>query len=66
MLIYFALTAQLNMISEFLPFSAASVSLRTSMRNRGLSGINGNTMQHSRAGKAFSSSRMGHNVSVPT
>jgi len=47
------------------PFSAALVSLRTSIRYRGLSGRNGSTTQHNRAGRAFNSSKTGHNVSVP-
>ena len=47
------------------PFVAESLSLRTNIRYLGLSGMKGSTMQQRSAGKAFSSSRIGHNVSVP-
>jgi hypothetical protein len=48
------------------PFSAAMGSLRTSIRYRGLSGRNGSTMMHSKAGAAFNSSKNGHPDSEPT
>jgi len=37
-----------------------------SIRYRGLSGMKGNTMQHSKAGMTLSNSSTGHSLSVPT